>query len=229
MKILLVEDDENLNKNIAFFLEKEGYQTDRCLNGEDALYYCQEGAPDLILLDRMLPFLDGMELLRRIRALGNQTPVLMLTALGTLSDRVEGLDAGADDYLVKPFEMEELLARIRSLTRRSCPANQTVRGSLMLRAGDLSLSPQLRELRGPAGSVTLSGRENALLEIFMNNSGQALSRGQLLLKVWGPDGEVEDGNLDNYIFFLRRRLKGLRSAAAISTIRGVGYRLDLSQ
>lgn len=226
MKILLVEDDENLNKNIAFFLEKEGYQVDACLNGEDALYYCQEGAPDLILLDRMLPFLDGMELLQRIRAGQDTTPVLMLTALGTLSDRVEGLDAGADDYLVKPFEMEELLARIRSLTRRSALTGSGPRGEILLSAGDLRLSPQLHELSGPEGSVTLSGRENALMEIFLNNSGQVLSRGQLLLKVWGPDGEVEEGNLDNYIFFLRRRLKSLKSAASISTIRGVGYRLN---
>ncbi len=226
MKILLVEDDENLNKNIAFFLEKEGYQVDACLNGEDALYYCQEGAPDLILLDRMLPFLDGMELLQRIRAERNTTPVLMLTALGTLSDRVEGLDAGADDYLVKPFEMEELLARIRSLTRRSALTGSSSRGEILLSAGDLRLSPQLHEFSGPEGAVTLSGRENALMEIFLNNSGQVLSRGQLLLKVWGPDGEVEEGNLDNYIFFLRRRLKSLNSAASISTIRGVGYRLN---
>ncbi len=226
MKILLAEDDENLNKNIAFFLEKEGYQVNSCYNGEDALYYCQEGAPDLILLDRMLPLLDGMELVKKLRAQQNTTPVLMLTALGTLSDRVEGLDAGADDYLVKPFEMEELLARIRSLTRRSGLNTSPARREPQICYGDLCLSPQLRELRGPVGTVTLSGRENALLEIFLNNGGQTLSRGQLLLKVWGPDGEVEDGNLDNYIFFLRRRLKNLKSRATISTVRGVGYRMN---
>ncbi|MDE7270793.1 MAG: response regulator, partial [Acetatifactor sp.] len=107
-----------LNRNLTFFLEKEGYQVDSCLNGEDALYYLQEGSPDLILLDRMLPLLDGMEVLKKIRQAQNRTPVLMLTALGTLADKVDGLDAGADDYLVKPFAMEELLARIRSLCRR---------------------------------------------------------------------------------------------------------------
>lgn len=224
MTILVVEDDINLNKNISFFLEKEGYHTESCFNGEDALYYCQEGAPDLILLDRMLPLMDGMDLLKKLRAGGNTTPVLILTALGTLTDRVEGLDAGADDYLVKPFEMEELLARIRSLLRRSsggCPRD----GEMTLECGDLSLSPQLHELQGPGGSVTLSGRENALLEILMNNAGKTLSRGQLLLKVWGPEGEVEEGNLDNYIFFLRRRIKSLGSSVTISTIRGVGYRM----
>lgn len=226
MKILLVEDDKDLNKNISFFLEKEGYQVDSCYNGEDALYYCQEGAPDIILLDRMLPLLNGMELLKQLREQGNLTPVLMLTALGTLADRVDGLDAGADDYLVKPFEMEELLARIRSLTRRSHLNSSPAHRETRLCYGDLSLSPQLRELQGPDGTFTLSGRENALMEIFLNNGGQALSRAQLLLKVWGPDGEVEDGNLDNYIFFLRRRLKNLKSTVTISTIRGVGYRMN---
>lgn len=231
MKILLVEDDENLNRNLKFFLEKEGYQVDACQNGEDALYYFREGNPDFILLDRMLPLLDGMSLLKTIRQSGSATPVLMLTALGTLSDRVEGLDGGADDYLVKPFAMEELLARIRSLTRRSGlstvqPGATAKDDALLLCCGDLCLHPQLHELKGPACTVTLSNRECALLEYLIKNAGRTLSRGQLLLKVWGPDGEVEEGNLDNYIFFLRRRLKNLRSEVCITTLRGVGYRLE---
>lgn len=230
MKLLLVEDDENLNRNLTFFLEKEGYQVDSCQNGEDALYYLQEGSPDLILLDRMLPLLDGMEVLRQIRQTQNRTPVLMLTALGTLADKVDGLDAGADDYLVKPFAMEELLARIRSLCRRSglAPADSAydAEDALSLHYGDLWLNPRLHELKGPAGTVTLSNRESALLQYFLQNGGQTLSRGQLLIKVWGPDSEVEEGNLDNYIFFLRRRLKALGSALRISTLRGVGYRLE---
>lgn len=229
MKILLVEDDENLNRNLKFFLEKEGYQVDACQDGEDALYYFREGNPDFILLDRMLPLLDGMSLLKSIRQSGSTTPVLMLTALGTLSDRVSGLDGGADDYLVKPFEMEELLARIRSLTRRSglCAALPAADGdALRLCYGDLCLHPQLHELTGPACTVTLSNRESALLEYLIQNAGRTLSRGQLLLKVWGPEGEVEEGNLDNYIFFLRRRLKHLKSEVRIVTLRGVGYRLE---
>ncbi|MCM1101467.1 MAG: response regulator transcription factor [Clostridium sp.] len=230
MKILLVEDDENLNKNLSFFLRKEGYQVESCANGEDALYCAQEGKPDLILLDRMLPGADGMNVLREIRAQGNHTPILMLTALGTLADRVDGLDCGADDYLVKPFAMEELMARIRSLTRRSglveADGSTGTAGAYGLRFGDLRLHPLLHELKGPADAVTLSGRESALLEYLMQNAGQTLSRGQLLLKVWGPEGEVEEGNLDNYIFFLRRRLRSVRSRTRITTVRGVGYRLE---
>lgn len=230
MNILLVEDDENLNRNLKFFLEKEGYQVDACMDGEDALYYCREGNPDLILLDRMLPSLDGISLLKTIRQSGNNTPVLMLTALGTLADRVDGLDSGADDYLIKPFAMEELLARIRSLTRRSnlCAVLPESDGENALKIcyGDLVLNPQLHELEGPSGTVTLSNRESALLEYLLRNGGRTLSRGSLLLKVWGPEGEVEEGNLDNYIFFLRRRLKNLHSQVSITTLRGVGYRLE---
>lgn len=230
MKILLVEDDENLNHNLKFFLEREGYQVDACLDGEDALYYYQEGNPDFILLDRMLPSLDGISLLKTIRQSDRNTPVLMLTALGTLSDRVDGLDSGADDYLVKPFAMEELLARIRSLTRRSnlsvAQPEQDSEDALKLCYGDLTLHPQLHELEGPSGIITISKRESSLLEYLLRNGGRTLSRGSLLLKVWGPDGEVEDGNLDNYIFFLRRRLKGLKSKVSITTLRGVGYRLE---
>lgn len=229
MKILIVEDDKKLNENISFFLEKEGYQVDSCLNGEDALYYANEGHPDLILLDRMLPYLDGISFLKQIRQQKNTTPVLMLTALGTLADKVEGLDQGADDYLVKPFEMEELMARIRSLTRRSSLAftdSRSENNTPLLQYGDITLNPLLHELDGPSGKIILSNRECSLLEYFLQNGGQTLSRGQLLLKVWGPDGEVEDGNLDNYIFFLRRRLKMSASKLRITTLRGVGYRLE---
>lgn len=226
MRILLVEDDEVLNRNLKFFLEREGYQVDACADGDDALYYWREGCPDLVLLDRMLPSLDGMKLLKILRAEGVCTPVLMLTALDALSDRVDGLDSGADDYLVKPFAMEELLARIRSLSRRILPSAPPDKTDLKLRYGDLILDPRLHELEGIAETVTLSGRESALLEYFMRNSGRTLSRADLLLKVWGAEGEVEDGNLDNYIFFLRRRLRALKSRVAITTLRGVGYRLE---
>ena len=230
MKILIVEDDEKLNANIKFFLEKEGYHADSCLNGEDALYYALEGCPDLILLDRMLPYVDGIDFLKEIRRRKNTVPVLMLTALGTLSDKISGLDCGADDYLVKPFAMEELLARIRSLTRRISPSFASGASDsgtpLLLQYGDITLNPMLHELEGPSGKATLSNRECSLLECFLQNGGQILSRRQLLLKVWGPDGEVEEGNLDNYIFFLRRRLKTLSSALRITTIRSVGYRLE---
>lgn len=222
MRILLVEDDKSLNETLKYHLERKGYQVDACLDGEYAWYYMEQQTADLILLDRMLPGKSGTELLSMLRAKGDTTPVLMLTALGTLSDRVTGLDLGADDYLVKPFAIEELMARIRSLSRRLTPASQDPR---ILICGDLRLSEEICELTGPAGNCTLSKRECALLEAFLRNPAQTLSRGQLLNKVWGMDNEVEDGNLDNYIFFLRRRLKSVASAVTIQTVRGIGYRL----
>lgn len=224
MRILLVEDDADLNHNLTYYLTQEGYTVDSCFDGEEALYYCKEQQPDMILLDRMLPLLSGTELLKTIRAQGIHVPVLILTAMGTLNDRIEGLDLGADDYLVKPFAVEELGARIRSLLRRSTPTASFTGDTLCYL--DLTLYPRTGELSTSSGTVTLSKREYALLEVFLRNPGQTLSRGQLLSKVWGMDGEVEDGNLDNYIFFLRRRLKNLNSGAVITTIRGIGYRME---
>lgn len=224
MRILLVEDDKSLNETLKYHLEREGYQVDACLDGEDAWYYMKQRCADLILLDRMLPGRSGTELLSLLRAGGDATPVLMLTALGTLSDRVEGLDLGADDYLVKPFAVEELMARIRSLSRRLSPAAKDPR---TLVCGDLRLAEEVGELTGPSGGCTLSRRECSLMEVFLRNPSQTLSRGQLLNKVWGLDNEVEDGNLDNYVFFLRRRLKSVSSAVTIQTVRGIGYRLEL--
>ncbi len=224
MHILLAEDDARLNHNLKYYLTREGYTVDSCFDGEEALFYCREQLPDLILLDRMLPLLSGTEVLKIIRRQGITTPVLILTAMGTLNDRIEGLDMGADDYLVKPFAMEELSARIRSLMRRST-STASLTGDVLCYL-DLTLNPQASELTAPSGSVTLSRRECALLEVFMRNPGQTLGRGQLLSKVWGMEGEVEEGNLDNYIFFLRRRLKSLKSRAAITTLRGIGYRIE---
>ena len=224
MRILLVEDDADLNHNLNYYLTQKGYTVDSCFNGEEALYYCREQQPDLILLDRMLPLLSGTEVLKSIRARGIHIPVLMLTAMGALNDRIEGLDLGADDYLVKPFEMEELGARIRSLLRRSTPTASFTEEALCYL--DLTLHPRTGELSTPCGAVTLSRRENTLLEVFLRNPGQTLSRGQLLSRVWGIEGEVEEGNLDNYVFFLRRRLKNLKSRAVITTLRGTGYRLE---
>lgn len=225
MRILLIEDDKNLNDTLKYRLEREGYDVDCCFDGEEALYYIGRHAADLIVLDRMLPHIPGTELLRRLRSSGDKVPVLMLTALGTLENRVEGLDLGADDYLVKPFAMEELLARIRSLLRRQINLSDALFHNRIV-VGDLTYCAQNNELTGPNGSCTLSKREGSLLEVFLVNSNQVLSRGQLLNKVWGAACEVEDGNLDNYIFFLRRRLKSVGTTLAITTVRGIGYRLQ---
>ena len=222
MRILLVEDDEKLNQSLAFQLEAEGFMTDSCRDGEEALYYIGEHIHDLILLDRMLPGLSGTQVLQRMREDGNQTPVILITALGTLDDKVTGLDLGADDYLVKPFAFEELMARIRCVTRRP----RKLQLSEQLSLGNITYQTKEKLLSGPEKSCSVSGREGALLETFLRSPGQTLSRTVLLTKVWGMDSDVENGNLDNYIHFLRRRLKTVGSSVRIQTVRGIGYRLE---
>ncbi|MCI9377572.1 MAG: response regulator transcription factor [Eubacterium sp.] len=222
MRILLVEDDKNLLETLSFQLTHAGFIVDTCENGEDALYYITENIHDLILLDRMLPIIDGITVLQKLRASGNQIPVILLTALGELSDKITGLDSGADDYLVKPFAFEELLARIRSISRRPRQWMPTE----TLTFGDLTFDPAANRLSGAAGSCTLSKKEGALLKIFLQNPAQTLPRATLLSKVWGFDSEVEEGNLDNYMHFIRRRLKSASSSVSIKTVRGIGYRLE---
>ena len=222
MRILLVEDDEKLNQSLAFQLEAEGFMTDSCRDGEEALYYIGEHIHDLILLDRMLPGLSGTQVLQRMREDGNHTPVILITALGTLDDKVTGLDLGADDYLVKPFAFEELMARIRCVTRRP----RKLQLSEQLSLGNITYQTKEKLLTGPEKSCSVSGREGALLETFLRSPGQTLSRTVLLTKVWGMDSDVENGNLDNYIHFLRRRLKTVGSSVRIQTVRGIGYRLE---
>lgn len=159
MRILLVEDDEKLNQSLAFQLEAEGFMTDSCRDGEEALYYIGEHIHDLILLDRMLPGLSGTQVLQRMREDGNQTPVILITALGTLDDKVTGLDLGADDYLVKPFAFEELMARIRCVTRRP----RKLQLSEQLSLGNITYQTKEKLLTGPEKSCSVSGREGALL------------------------------------------------------------------
>lgn len=221
MRILLVEDDEKLNEALTFQLKKEGFLIDSCLDGEEALYYIEQKIHDLILLDRMLPLISGTEILSKMRLSGNQTPIILITALGELNDRVLGLDLGADDYLVKPFAFEELMARIRCVSRRP----RKLELGEKLRFGDIVYQMDENTLIGPCGSCRLSQREGTLLESFLRNPEQTLSRTLLLTKVWGMDSDVEDGNLDNYIHFLRRRLKSVESSARIFTVRGIGYRI----
>ncbi len=223
MRILLAEDDKNLNKAITWQLKRQGYTVDSCYDGEEALYYGTQNIYDVILLDRMLPGCNGTDVLTSLRRKSCSVPVILITALGTLQDKIEGLDLGADDYLVKPFEFEELLARIRCVTRR--PGTLTPQSDFLC-CHDVTWSARDMCLTGPAGATTLSKREGHLMESLLHMPGQTLSREMLLLKVWGPDSDVEDGNLDNYIYFLRRRLKTVRSALQIKTIRGVGYKLS---
>jgi DNA-binding response OmpR family regulator len=222
MRILLVEDDLKLCDSLSFQLEKEGISVDVCHDGEDALSFISEDAFDLILLDRMIPKPDGLQVLKEIREKGIEIPVIFLTALGELYDRVDGLDAGADDYLVKPFAFPELMARIRSIRRRPVQ----LQSSEVISFGDLDFDMTQKSLSVGQQSCTLSKREADLLEAFMGNPKQILPRELLLSKVWGPYAEVEDGNLDNYVYFLRRRLKTLNSRLKLKAVRGIGYCLE---
>jgi DNA-binding response OmpR family regulator len=203
-------------------LEKNGYQADVCGDGSTGWDYAKLGVHDALLLDRMLPEIDGVALLRRVREAGLATPVLMITALDGIGQRVEGLDAGADDYLVKPFAVEEMLARVRALLRRPKAWESTMTAE----AFGLQLDEEKNLLRSKTQVCSLSKRETGLLSVFMRNAGQTMPRGLLLSKVWGPDAPVEDGNLDNYIYFLRKRLKAVDAGAKIATVHGVGYRLE---
>lgn len=222
MRILIIEDDQDLCRFIALTLEQSGYATDICHTGNDGLFYAQNHPYDAIILDRMLPGLDGLFVLSSLRRQGIRTPVILATALDGLHDRVNGLDAGADDYLVKPFAVEELMARIRAVTRR--PGNLQISPSIT--ALGLTLTPDSRRLDFGDMSLTLSKKEASLLEFFLKNPGQTLPRPRILSYVWGLSSEVEEGNLDNYIYFLRRRLKSLDAPVKLTTVHGIGYRLE---
>ncbi len=222
MRILLVEDDKQLNKALTYQLKNRGFEVDTCFDGEEALYYGEQGIYDVILLDRMLPGMEGLEVMQILRSKGITSPIIILTALGTLSDKIKGLDTGADDYLVKPFAFEELMARIRCVVRR--PHTLTSSCDQVLSLEEITLHRDENILEGPKGTTSLSHRESSLLETFLRAGvNNTLSRTMLLLKVWGPDSDIEEGNLDNYIHFLRRRLSAVESTLAIKTVRGIGY------
>lgn len=222
MRLLMIEDDRQLCRAVSYALEQSGYTVDLCHDGLDGFERLLAKNHDLVLLDRMLPGLSGTDLLFRARQMGVHTPVLMITALGQVQQRIEGLDAGADDYISKPFDIEELKARIRAMLRRP----QAFAASETICFGDLELDPSLKSLVCKSESCTLSKRESDLLELFMKNGGKTLARGALLSYVWGMDAPVEEGNLENYIHFLRRRLQSLNSGLAIHTRRGVGYIME---
>lgn len=222
MRLLLIEDDESLCLSLSYQLRQDGFALETCHDGEEGLLWARQQGYDLILLDRMLPGMDGLTLLRQLRREGIHTPVIFLTALGQLSDKTGGLDAGADDYIVKPFAYDELLARIRCVLRR--PA--VLSGGDLLRYGDVTYDPGSLTLRRGTASTALSKRLGDLLELFLRNPGQTLPRQTILLRVWGMETEVEDGNLDNYTYFLRRSLRKVGSTLRLTTVRGIGYRLE---
>ena len=222
MRVLIVEDEVRLASSLQDLLELSGYTADISHDGESGLDNALSGIYDVILLDVMLPKLDGFAVLRRLRAEGSATPVLMLTARDQVSDKVTGLDCGADYYLTKPFEPQELLACIRALTRRQ----PELRDTDLLTYGDLTLDKNTFTLFCGQRSVHLSRKEYDLMELLIRNRDVILTKETLLLKIWGYESDAEDNNVEVYISFLRKKLEHLRSAVKIKTIRMVGYCLE---
>ena len=221
MKILVVDDERAVRDALRRALELQGYEVELAADGAEALARLNaNGHPDAIVLDILMPEIDGLEVCRRLRRAGNSVPVLMLTARDAVGDRVEGLDAGADDYLVKPFALEELLARVRALLRRGAASVDGV-----LRFADLELDPQTREVRRGGERIELTRTEFNLLELFMLNPRQVLTRSIIFERVWGYDFGFASNSLDVYIGYLRRKTEAGGKPRLIQTVRGVGYAL----
>lgn len=218
MRILVVEDEKDLNDIVTIRLKKNGYSVDSCYDGQDALDYLKAGEYDVVLLDIMLPKLDGLEVLKRIRKDKNKTPVLLLTAKDSIEDRVTGLDHGADDYLIKPFAFDELLARIRVLTRRS--HNEA---SNLFQVADLSLDSETRIVKRGETIIPLSSKEFSLLEYMIQNKGIVLSRTKIEQHIWDFDYEGDSNIIDVYIRFLRKKIDKDYDIKLIHTVRGTGY------
>ncbi len=220
MRLLIVEDEVRLADTLRQLLHRQGYTADVCYDGVSGLDNALTGIYDLMVLDVMLPGLNGFQVARQLRDADIATPVLMLTAKSDLSDRVHGLDCGADYYLTKPFEPEELLACVRTLLRRS---GGQLQESDTLTWGDLSLERGTFTLSCNGRDVRLSRREYDLMELLMRNGAQVVTKEQLLIKVWGYDSQAEDNNVEVYISFLRRKLTHLHSQVKIKTLRMLGY------
>jgi two-component system response regulator MprA len=221
VRILVVDDEPAVRSALRRALVLEAYEVDVASDGVEALDAVTSRPPDAIVLDVMMPRLDGLETCRRLRAGGDRTPVLMLTAMDAVSDRVGGLDAGADDYLVKPFALEELLARLRALLRRTTDEADTA----VLRFGDLVLDPSRYEVRRGERPIELTRTEFTLLELFLRNPRQVLTRELLVDRVWGSDFGPTSNSLEVYVGYLRRKLEADGEPRLIHTVRGVGYAL----
>jgi len=218
--VLLVEDEPRMADAIRRVLIAEHFTVDVAIDGTDAIAFLTRGHYDAVVLDRLLPDMTGIDVIGRVRARGISTPILMLTALSALEHRIEGLDAGADDYLPKPFAFSELLARLRALIRRS-PELTAER----LTAGEIELDPVRHEVRIKGRSELLSAREYALLGYFIRHAGQVVTRQQILDSVWGAEPDVYSNVVDLYVHYLRRKLAVLGEQRALQTVRGVGYSL----
>lgn len=226
MRVLLLEDDLNLCDTIEQALGKEGYSVDSCHDGETAMLYAlnTDLGYELAIVDRMLPIIDGLTIIKSMRRKGIMIPVLIITGMSALDDRIDGLDGGADDYLVKPFHIRELLARVRALTRRPYEMKETN----ILTYADLKFDRANRLLQKGNQELTLTVKETELLYSLMKAPETLLTKEQLVLRVWGADSNIEPGNVENYISFLRKRLKELHSRCEIKTVYGTGYKLECS-
>ncbi|HEO4794395.1 TPA: two-component system response regulator DltR [Streptococcus agalactiae] len=221
MRLLVVEDEKSIAEAIQALLADKGYSVDLAFDGDDGLEYILTGLYDLVLLDIMLPKRSGLSVLKRVREAGLETPIIFLTAKSQTYDKVNGLDLGADDYITKPFEADELLARIRLRTRQSSliRANQ-------LQLGNIRLNTDSHELESKESSVKLSNKEFLLMEVFMRNAKQIIPKNQLISKVWGPSDNSEYNQLEVFISFLRKKLRFLKADIEIITTKGFGYSLE---
>ena len=221
MRVLLVEDDERLAGSVARGLRGEGYAVDVAGRGDDAVLQARVHDYDVVILDVMLPGLDGVSVCRTLRESGRWSPVLMLTARDGVADRIRGLDAGADDYLVKPFDFGELVARVRALLRRGAPERPAI-----VVAGDLAVDPASRSVTRAGRRVQLSAREFAVLELLARRAGQVVSRTDLLDHVWDRNYQGSTNIVDVYVGYLRRKLENPFGRPLIHTVRGAGYRVE---
>ncbi len=220
MRILLAEDEVALARALVRILEKNNYTADAVYNGEDAVKYLENGSYDAMILDIMMPRLDGIGVLRRIRAMGNEIPVLILSAKSEVDDKVHGLDCGANDYLTKPFDTKELLARLRSITR---PHHSS---SSLLSMGNITLDRASNILRSPSGSFRLANKEFQIMELLLSNQNTLISTERILEKIWGYDSDAELNVVWVYISYLRKKLISLQASIRIRASRNAGYVLE---
>ena len=221
MRLLFAEDERSLSRAVVTILERNNYSVDAVYDGEEALAYWEAGNYDGMILDIMMPKMDGLTVLRKIRERGSRIPILLLTAKSEVDDKVLGLDSGANDYLTKPFHSQELLARIRAMTRA-----QTGQPSAVLRVGNLSLDQTTFELSSPAGSFRLTNKEFQMLELLMSNPGCLISTERFLEKIWGFDSGAEINVVWVYISYLRKKLAALQADVQIKAARNAGYSLE---
>ena len=224
MRLLVVEDEKSLNTVLIKHLKQKGYSVDSCMDGVSALEYMSMVNYDCVILDIMLPGISGMEVLTKARKNGNTSPILMLTARDSVEDKVKGLDAGADDYMTKPFAFEELLARIRTLTRKTVGSKSNI-----YTLADLELNTEAHRVTRAGREIPLSSREFALLEYMIQNKGNALSREQILEHLWDYDYEGYSNIIDVYIRYLRKKIDEDYEPKLIHTIRGMGYVLKVPE